>query len=650
MKNIILALMILCGMAIGSANAQVIFSDDFEVYPIMNPITASNFAGTTGGNAWVPTNEAANASRTFASGLFGVTQGWISNVDGSGLISPGITVDSNYNYMFNFMAAGDSSTGPKALNIEYDVMVGTDAASAVTIIGGPLTGIAYSAGTPVPPATTADYTSKPEHMFHIPFTTGTIGAGHKVFTKIIHTGTAEGFGDVWFIIDDVSVEKMQSAQAPILVSPADEAVDVGVAPTFSWESPVAGTPSSLTLTYGTDPNADTGTTVVLAGDATEYTVPANLAFNTEFAWKVTATTGGNNYDSAVFSFTTAPELPVIDPATPPSVLVNAGETATTSVAAINPLTGDATGLNYQWFGPNGLIAEATDATVTVENVQQGNGTEGEYYCKVTVAATGANANSGTAYIQSKQIVGHWPLDTNATDIIGGNSGIIEGDPNFVTEAVMGDGAVELGGSPAQIHVPTAGLHMNSYTVSIWEYSPDNGNAGYIVASGDPDGFETFYARRKDATANYTIRTGNNGFSTIASTREQWHLITISFDGATGLAAVYIDGVLFYGTYAPSIMPAMDEFIYIGGRKTHPEADDSRYFIGKLDDLRLYNYALDKYEVAQLYVNGSGEGMCVEYPAYDLTGPEGTPDCEVNILDFALIANAWMDNNFVYPQE
>lgn len=58
--------------------------------------------------------------------------------------------------------------------------------------------------------------------------------------------------------------------------------------------------------------------------------------------------------------------------------------------------------------------------------------------------------------------------------------------------------------------------------------------------------------------------------------------------------------------------------------------------GILDDIRLYNYALDATEAATLYSDVRG-GFCVDKPALDYND-----DCIVDLADFAVFAQSWME--------
>ena len=69
---------------------------------------------------------------------------------------------------------------------------------------------------------------------------------------------------------------------------------------------------------------------------------------------------------------------------------------------------------------------------------------------------------------------------------------------------------------------------------------------------------------------------------------QWHHYVGVCDPVSHLAALYVDGVQVATVAAPSIQPATNQ-VYIG--KDDYTQDTYRNFIGSIDDVRVYNYAL-----------------------------------------------------------
>jgi hypothetical protein len=91
---------------------------------------------------------------------------------------------------------------------------------------------------------------------------------------------------------------------PVLTAPANGAADVSLTPTFEWET------SGEDALYDLLLSDDGGTTWNPAAeglDALDHTLTQELAWETTYSWKVAATRGEEEEESAVFTFTTIAE-------------------------------------------------------------------------------------------------------------------------------------------------------------------------------------------------------------------------------------------------------------------------------------------------------------------------------------------------------
>ncbi len=121
----------------------------------------------------------------------------------------------------------------------------------------------------------------------------------------------------------------------------------------------------------------------------------------------------------------------------------------------------------------------------------------------------------------------------------------------------------------------------------------------------------------------------------------WHLITCTWDGESGAAAIYIDGVST-GVVTSGKPSEFSEWQYpmiIGARQNRATVE--WFYVGEMDDFRIYNYPLDGYEVAELYTSLAGGTICVERPPADLNG-----DCKVDQLDLDILMEEWLNCNIV----
>lgn len=83
--------------------------------------------------------------------------------------------------------------------------------------------------------------------------------------------------------------------------------------------------------------------------------------------------------------------------------------------------------------------------------------------------------------------------------------------------------------------------------------------------------------------------------------------------------------------------------YIGKSQytADPELD------GLIDDLKIYNYALTTYDVAQEYLAVRGEWVC-NRETYDLQNYDTNGNCLLDLEDFASMAERWLEDDRIYP--
>ncbi len=75
-----------------------------------------------------------------------------------------------------------------------------------------------------------------------------------------------------------------------------------------------------------------------------------------------------------------------------------------------------------------------------------------------------------------------------------------------------------------------------------------------------------------------------------------------------------------------------------------------FYPGQVDDLRIYNYEMEREAIGKLYYDVTNEPSCVYgSPDLDLSGPEGEPDCVVDLYDFAVFAADWLNSGLYDPQ-
>ena len=444
------------------------------------------------------------------------------------------------------------------------------------------------------------------------------------------------FGDYSTWVDDVVVELARYA---VGYNPGNGDDLVATTTSFDWYPPSAYTATSYDLEYRTDPNFASGGTVVVE-DLTEetYTPGDALDFETTYYWRVKSYGDTEPVDSPVFSFTTAPAVPVIT-GDPDTQVVAEGESVTFTIEATN-------GESYQWYKDGGKIDGAEDVSYTIDSVVLGD--EGGYYCKAI--NTQGFDDSSEAFLITERLIGHWKLDGDLMDSASGFDATA-GSAVYGAGLVEGGQALSLGGiDPNQVAYVsnTAFLNTNQFTVSLWAKvaggagsyrSPvtsrmEPPTSGYIIYATSGDKWEYWTGAGTGWTST------GSGEAVTDVVEGEWIFLTATYDESTLTQKLYVNGLFVSETVLGSPIPLnMETALKIGCGGSIDE-NPEYIFNGMIDDVRYWSYALDSFAVAQLYVDVDTEAtFCVETPEFDYND-----DCLVDMLDFAVFASTWLDCN------
>ncbi len=438
--------------------------------------------------------------------------------------------------------------------------------------------------------------------------------------------------------------------------PANDETLVFIDTDLQWQAPNAYTIDSYNIYIGDDPNMDdaarTGWTATSIDPAVDMGYA--LANDIKYYWRVD-TLEPNGLDPIVhtgdvWAFTTVPPVPVIT-ADPVSQTVSAGAVVSLGVTALNA---DA----YTWYQSTDTIVDEADAVVgsgqTVQITVNGIAEEGWYYCKAS-SVIGSDV-SAMAHVMTKRLVGWWPLDGSLEDAIASEiAGAPSHDgssesPNFVTGIsgqgykFLGDGkVVTIADSVDYFNFYTSGVTVSCWVSdqnpSIWDTVVSkeyNRNPDWYVASG------YFLARSDFGAGAFGIRRSEavSSANQVATGDGSWHLLTGVFDSDNKKMRIYVDGAFkseINADPATFNQPNLAPLIF-GAESTDGVIGRSS---GTIDDVRIWSYPLDSWQVAQLYVDLVDAVICVQAPAGDLDG-----NCEIDLNDFVVIAQNWLESGNV----
>lgn len=439
--------------------------------------------------------------------------------------------------------------------------------------------------------------------------------------------------------------------------------EVGLDQILSWEQRAEAEGLGITydVYFGTDSNSLSpsyyGNNLVKTStsDPLDFFYAPALANSTTYYWRVDAIEPNN----------VAPFVPAVHPGPemmfstiPPNALVTVNPVSQT-VAAGTDVQLTVTGINvatYQWYKDGvaltdgGSISGSAAGTLTITNIQVAD--EGFYHCEVDNSLLEPDASTA-AQVMTQRLAGWWKLDGDLTDAV---ATVVAGapthdgtslDPNFVGIGKDGGALEFFGDEDSLVVINDSADYFNFFpqgmTVSVWIKTAHDGWDGYLSKHGDGRGWTLdLYSGRQDT--HFTVR-GSHGDLWGSDDDgnlydETWHLVTAVIDRTTQTSRVYVDGLLRgqSGTYAK---PQTSATALIFGA----EGDAGTTLINNtvIDDVRIWTYPLDDEAIALLYTDfNPGVWLCTDRPLLDTTGPNGVPDCKVNLFEFLEVAELWLE--------
>ncbi len=328
---------------------------------------------------------------------------------------------------------------------------------------------------------------------------------------------------------------------------------------------------------------------------------------------------------AVLSVTGPPSI-----TTPPaSQSVTAGTNATFTVVASGTPP-----LSYQWLfnGANiangGQFSGVTTAALSIANVQSNNiGSYSVIVTNVAGAVTSSIASlsitiQGNCFSPPANIVGWWPGDGNANDIVSTNNGSLKGGATATGVGEVAQ-AFTFDGTNAYVQIPDSpALRPTNLTIEAWVRFSSLDSAGlggspagdqYIVfkqnsRTGEFEGYDLSKTRVTGGDVFRFLITSSSGQSveihstTMISTGVWYHVAAVR---GGNFAQIYVNGQLQTQTNVTFAQNYGTLPLYFG---TSGQTYWDHKLKGSLDEVSIYNRALSAAEIAGIYAAGSS-GKC-----------------------------------------
>jgi len=229
-----------------------------------------------------------------------------------------------------------------------------------------------------------------------------------------------------------------------------------------------------------------------------------------------------------------------------------------------------------------------------------------------LAWQGSGTNRYAVYLSPLKAVAWYKMDDNAasTTVIDSSENGNDGDATANTITLAGSG--KIGGSmdfsnEAYVTVPhISALNMQELSICVWVKCQTPGGTIVSKQVAGWSGDYSKYNLRVDAskvqfwTDSYFAR---QIMSTDVLNYDVWNHVVATYDGDK--QRIYVNGALTLES--PSVGSGIGESSYdlaIGSHGTGANSGEG-FLSGRLDDVRIYDKALNQAEIAELYNNGNG---------------------------------------------
>jgi len=213
-----------------------------------------------------------------------------------------------------------------------------------------------------------------------------------------------------------------------------------------------------------------------------------------------------------------------------------------------------------------------------------------------VVDQGAYENTSTEPPQ----IAHWKLDETggniAEDSAGVHDGTLQGDPIWRPQCGRIVGALEFDGQGDYVNCGNdSNFNLTgAITLAAWIKTESSSGKKTILAKHD----DTWRIRIQNGIFELVLPglSGDQWFTVSGSdvSDNRWHHVLGVYDGQAK-ASLYIDGALDASRDADGSLNTNDEDVCIGRNALLPERD----FVGWIDDVQVYDYALNDDEIANL---------------------------------------------------
>ena len=193
---------------------------------------------------------------------------------------------------------------------------------------------------------------------------------------------------------------------------------------------------------------------------------------------------------------------------------------------------------------------------------------------------------GSASLRA-DLIHHWEFEDTFEDSAEGLDGQPMGNATFTADAKIGEGALEVGGGGDYVEIPDSDTlqfaQFDSYSLTAWvKAAPSSGWRGIVTKGRD---VPPWYGIWIDPNSRWLYGTSGDNLAGSAVRFDAWVHAAIVQDGDLGTRDLYVDGEVVASNVARDAFNFGN--VFIGGA-----GGVNEWFVGQIDDVRIYDEALD----------------------------------------------------------
>lgn len=225
-----------------------------------------------------------------------------------------------------------------------------------------------------------------------------------------------------------------------------------------------------------------------------------------------------------------------------------------------------------------------------------------YYYVVSANTSGGESADSEPLRVSRELVTHYTFEGNCDDVVGNSNGVLKGGSTGLPEYASGFGdgqAVKLDGEDDFVKLPKGIANHRDITIAAWVYWNGGGAWQRIFDFGTEIEKNMFLTPSNGSNMQFSITTsrGYEGSANLYGETlptDEWVHVAVTIEADTG--TLYVNGEPVDSKTIDMIDPLFGQvYCYLGRSLWNPDP----LFDGKIDDFRIYNYAISRAEIASL---------------------------------------------------